>query len=152
MKRVLFMFGSMILGATAVQAHTHLESSVPADKSKVPTPSVIELQFSEAARVTALTVQKGEAAAKNLGPLPAKAANRVSVPVTGLTAGSYTATWRVVGADGHVMSGKFQFTVDPAAPAVTPKAGEKMHMEDHQDMSSHMEKKSAPAASETHQH
>jgi copper resistance protein C len=115
MKRILIMTGMMILGAHAVQAHTHLESSVPADKSTVATPRVIELQFSEAARVTALTVQKGESVAKNLGPLPAKAANHVSVPVTALTAGSYTATWRVVGEDGHVMSGKFQFTVDPAA-------------------------------------
>ena len=70
----------------------------------------------EVARATALTLQQGAATTKNL-TLPAKAAKDLSVPVSGLTAGDYTVNWRVVGEDGHVMSGKFSFTVDPAAPA-----------------------------------
>jgi methionine-rich copper-binding protein CopC len=127
--------GSMLLAATLAQAHTNLESSVPADNSKLAAPAAIELHFSEAARVTALTLQQGTAAAKPLKPLPAKAAQHVSVPVTGLTAGEYTVNWRVAGEDGHVMSGKFSFTVDVSAPAAAkPSIGKK------------------PAGSSEHQH
>lgn len=116
MNRTLIMMGSMLLAATTAQAHTHLHSSVPANQSRVAPPAAIELHFSEAARVTSLTLQQAGAAPRNLAPLPAVAAKVVSVPVSGMTAGSYTVTWRVAGEDGHVMSGKFQFTVDPAAP------------------------------------
>jgi copper resistance protein C len=111
MKIKAFVVGSMLLATTVAQAHTHLESSVPADKSKVAAPTEIVLNFNEAARVTAMTLQQGTSPAKAL-PLPAKAAQHVVVPVTGLAAGEYTVTWRVAGEDGHIMSGKFAFTVE----------------------------------------
>jgi methionine-rich copper-binding protein CopC len=116
MKRTMVALG-FLLATVAAQAHTKLESSVPADKSKVATPQSIELHFSGAARLTALTLQQGTAPARNLGPLPAKATKDMSVPVSGLSAGDYKVSWRVAGEDGHVMSGTFSFTVDPAAPA-----------------------------------
>jgi copper resistance protein C len=119
MKRIIPILGSALLMAGAAQAHTHLQSSVPADKSKIAAPTAIELHFSEAARLTSLSLRQGTAAAKNLAPLPTRAAKDVSVPVTGLTAGDYTVNWRVAGEDGHVMSGSFAFTVDPAAPAAS---------------------------------
>lgn len=102
--------------AVSAQAHTHLSSSVPADKSRVKAPAAIELNFPEAAKLTALTLQKGSEAAVALKPLPADAAKHLSVPVSALAAGDYVVNWRMVGGDGHVMSGKFGFTVDPNAP------------------------------------
>lgn len=118
MKRILATIGSMVL-ATAASAHTHLESSVPADKSRVSAPSAIELRFSGAVRVTSLSLQQGTAAAKSLA-VPAGPSQRVSALVPALAPGNYKVNWRVVGDDGHVMSGSFVFTVDPAAPASAP--------------------------------
>jgi len=144
----------LTVGVTA-QAHTHLEGSVPADKSRVSAPAAIELRFSEAARVTALTLQKGTEAPVALKALPTKAAAQVSVPVSQLAAGGYVVNWRVVGDDGHVMSGNFSFTVDPAAPAAAAKApmheGMKMGDHDHMDHMKPGEDKKAGAA-DPHQH
>jgi len=105
---------ALIASATAV-AHTHLESSVPADKSRVKAPTAIKLHFSEAAKLTALTLQKGKEAAVAVKPLPAAMAADISVPLPALADGEYVANWRVASDDGHVMSGKFAFTVDAAA-------------------------------------
>lgn len=132
MKRILSTIGLMIL-ATAASAHAHLESSLPADKARVSAPTAIELRFSEAVRVTSLTLQQGTAAATKLAA-PASAGKHVSVPVSGLTPGDYKVNWRVASADGHLMSGSFGFTVDPAAPAAATK------------------KPAAPSADHHHQH
>ena len=100
-------------------AHTHLQKSMPADKSVVSTaPANVVLTFSAAANVTALTLQKGAEKAKPLGPLPAKAAREVTVALPALAPGEYVVNWRVAGEDSHVMSGKLVFTV--AAAAVAP--------------------------------
>jgi copper resistance protein C len=133
--------------AAGAQAHTHLEGSVPADKSRVKTPAVIELHFSEAAKLTALTLQKGAEAAQPIKSLPAKAAADLSVPIPALAPGDYVVNWRVAGDDGHVMSGKFAFTVDPAAPAATKPA---MHDGDHDHMD-HM-KPNAAGPVDQHKH
>jgi copper resistance protein C len=135
MKIKSIAIGSMLLVASAAQAHTHLESSIPADKSKVAAPVEIVLHFSEAAHVTAMTLQQGTSPAKALTPLPTKASQHVAVPVKGLVAGEYTVNWRVAGEDGHVMSGKFAFTVDPAAAPAKPAM--QMPMHDHDATSEH---------------
>jgi methionine-rich copper-binding protein CopC len=112
----LAALAAMFCGAMTAQAHVHVLGSVPADKSRVKAPAAIELHLSEAARLTALTLRKGEEAAAAIKPLPTKAAANISVPLPALAAGNYIASWRLVGDDGHVMSGTFAFTVDPAAP------------------------------------
>jgi methionine-rich copper-binding protein CopC len=68
------------------------------------------LSFSEAARLTALTLQREGAEARKLAP-PATAAARFTIPVPDLVSGSYTLTWRAVGSDGHVTSGAVHFKV-----------------------------------------
>jgi methionine-rich copper-binding protein CopC len=96
-------------------AHAHLESAMPADGATVPTsPESIMLMFSEAAKLTALTIQKDGEEAQKLGPLPAKAAVHLMVAAPKLAPGHYTVDYRVVSDDTHVMSGKVKFTV--AAP------------------------------------
>jgi methionine-rich copper-binding protein CopC len=134
--------------AAAAQAHAHLQGSVPADKSRVKAPAAIELHFSEAAKLTALTLQKGAEAAQPVKPLPTKAAADLSVAVPALAPGDYVASWRVASDDGHVMSGKFGFTVDPAAPAAAAMPmHEGMKMGDHD----HMGDKKA-GAEDSHKH
>lgn len=130
MKRKLTAAMALMLLVGAVQAHTHLESSAPADKSRVKAPQAIELHFNEPARLTSLTLQRGREAAKSL-TVPAKAAKDIAVPVAGLTAGEYKVAWRIASADGHVMSGSFAFTVDPAASSTTSKPAAPAH--DHGD-------------------
>jgi methionine-rich copper-binding protein CopC len=108
-------FGGLILVAAmaSAQAHTHLKAATPAEGSTVKAaPENIVLTFSEAARLTALTLQKdGDTEEKKLSPLPTEAAANVTVPVPKLSPGKYTVNWRVVSGDNHIMSGKLHFTV-----------------------------------------
>jgi methionine-rich copper-binding protein CopC len=98
-------------GVTA-NAHAHLQKSSPADGSVIKTsPSELVLNFSEAARLTALSIQKGDEPPQNLKPLPTSAAPQVSVPLPALTPGTYSVKWRVLSDDGHVMSGTLHFTL-----------------------------------------
>jgi len=107
-------------GVTA-SAHAHLQKASPADGSVVTTsPSRIVLNFSEAARLTAASIQKGEQPRQNLKPLPATTARQLAVPLPPLTPGSYSVSWRVVSADGHVMSGTLRFTLAPERAAEHP--------------------------------
>jgi copper resistance protein C len=103
---------ALVLFVATAQAHTHLKAAVPAEGSTVTaSPDHITLTFSEAARLTALTIQKEGGEEQKLTPLPTEAAAHVSVQAPKLTPGKYTVNWRVVSADDHIMSGKLHFTV-----------------------------------------
>ena len=99
------------IGVTA-DAHAHLLKSSPADNSTITTsPPNLMLNFSEAARMTALSIQKGDEPKQDLKPLPTTAAQQVSIPLPPLTPGTYSVIWRVVSDDGHVMGGALHFTL-----------------------------------------
>ena len=98
------------LAATAY-AHAHLTAAVPADRSAGKAPEQIVLTFSEAARLTALTLQREGEEPHKLTPLPAEMATRITVPLPKLSTGRYTLSWRVVSEDGHVVPGALHFTV-----------------------------------------
>jgi methionine-rich copper-binding protein CopC len=114
--KMLSLVSGLVLatfGVTA-SAHAHLQKASPADGSVVTmSPSRIVLDFSEAARLTAASIQKGDEPRQSLNSLPAAAARQISVPLPQLTPGSYSVTWRVVSEDGHVMSGTLRFTLAP---------------------------------------
>ena len=114
MKRLLVTTAAaMLFSFGAAQAHTHLESSMPAEGAVLTSaPSQIMLHFSEATRLTAVTVQKdGDKEPKTIGALPKEASKAVTLPVEGLTPGKYNVQWRAIGGDNHVMTGKLNFTV-----------------------------------------
>src|SRR5229473_5953013 len=103
---------ALITFAVTASAHTHLQKSSPADGSVITTsPSNLVLNFSEAARLTALSIQKGSEPEQKLKPLPTTAAQQISVPLPALTPGTYSVSWRVVSDDGHMMSGALHFTL-----------------------------------------
>jgi methionine-rich copper-binding protein CopC len=103
---VLVMFG-----ATA-SAHAHLQKASPADGSVISTsPSNLVLNFSEAARLTALSIQKDDEPKQNLKLPPSTAARQISVPLPQLTPGTYSLSWRVLSDDGHIMAGTLHFTL-----------------------------------------
>ncbi len=120
-KTTAFTTAALLIFAAAAEAHTHVKEAQPADGSVVTTaPANIVLKFSEAARVTALTVQKDGEAEQKLAPLPSAPTEVVSVPAPKLAPGRYVVSYRVVSDDNHIMSGKLHFTFDPKA---TPSAG-----------------------------
>jgi methionine-rich copper-binding protein CopC len=117
--KILSLMSGLVLVAFGVtaNAHAHLQKSTPADNSVITTsPSNLVLNFSEAARLTTLSIQRGNETQQNLKPLPTSAAQQISVPLPPLTPGTYSVNWRVVSDDGHVMAGALHFTLagDPA--------------------------------------
>lgn len=103
---------ALLLASTFAQAHSHLQSSKPAEGSTVSTsPAAVELNFSEAVTLTALTLQKGDEKAQPLGTLSDKPTQKVSVNVPTLGPGKYVVSYRAVSDDNHVMNGTLHFTV-----------------------------------------
>lgn len=112
---------ALLLHCTAAWAHTHLEKSTPADGSVIDTsPQTLELVFSEATRLTALTLEKAAEKKQSLGPLPKQPMEKVALKLPKLVPGEYVVNWRALGADNHLMSGVIRFTITPAASAQTP--------------------------------
>ena len=110
--RALFL-GLLLCGAASnAAAHTHLQKSDPADGSTLQAaPAGFVLSFSEAARLTVLSLQKDAGPAQKIAPLPTAAARQITVPAPRLAPGTYTLSWRVLSDDGHVMPGKLTFTI-----------------------------------------
>ncbi len=119
-KRLLIGTALLSLAATA-HAHAHLTGSVPADHSSGKAPERVELSFSEAARITMLTLQRDGEETRKMTP-PENTAAKLTIPLPELASGSYTLSWRVVSADGHVMAGALHFTV-VASPGPAPGHG-----------------------------
>ena len=102
---------ALFLLVAVAHAHAHLTAAVPADGSVGKAPEHIVLTFSEAARLTAMTLQREGEAPHKLTPLPAEMGIRITVPLPKLSPGRYTLSWRVVSDDGHVVPGALHFTV-----------------------------------------
>ncbi len=99
-------------GSAGVEAHTHLLSSVPRDGSRLAAaPASITLEFSEAARLTALWVERAGGEKQRMRPSLQEARTRITIALPALTPGDYVISWRVVGADGHVLPGRLRFTL-----------------------------------------
>lgn len=113
MKMSKWFVGAALVSLVAIaQAHTHLKDATPAEGSTVKvSPENITLTFSEAARLTALTIQEEGGDEQKVAPLPAESAAKITVPAPKLAPGKYTVNWRVVSDDNHIMSGKLHFTV-----------------------------------------
>jgi copper resistance protein C len=109
----------LLLAASAVaHAHAHLKQATPADGSILTvSPGRLVLRFSEAARLTAASIQKAGAPAQKLKPLPMEPAVEISVALPSLGPASYVVSWRVVGDDGHIVPGQLHFTIVPPHPA-----------------------------------
>ena len=102
---------ALLLLAAMAHAHARLTAADPADGSSGKPPAHIVLSFSEAARITAMTLQRDGEEPRTLTFPPAEKATRITVPLPKLLPGSYTLSWRVVGEDSHVVPGTLHFTV-----------------------------------------
>lgn len=104
--------------ASLAGAHTPLTASTPAAKGTVAAPvREIVLEFGGDVRLTAVVLTDAQGSAKKLAAVPTKVASKFSIAVQDdLKPGAYTVNWRAVGADTHVVSGDFAFTVSAATP------------------------------------
>ena len=116
MKRVmLVLLGLIGLVALQAQAHTYLSISIPADEAVVTTaPAEIVLEFSDAVRLTAVSLRGDGGAEQALEEFSGEPGERFVVGVSDLSPGDYIVSWRAVGADTHIVSGDFRFTVADA--------------------------------------
>jgi methionine-rich copper-binding protein CopC len=113
MKSSILSLCTLLLWPLAAFAHAHLQQALPADGSVVSSaPAQFTLKFSEAAQLTALSLQKqGEPQARKIEPLPTAASAQFNVPAPKLDPGVYELRFRVVSDDSHVVSGSIHFTV-----------------------------------------
>ncbi len=113
MRLMRMIVASMLsMGMTVALAHAHLQKAIPANGSTVnAAPSDVVLNFSEAAKLTACWIQKGDGPKQKIGGLSPSPTQRVSVPVPHLDPGTYVLSWRAVGDDGHIVPGQIRFTV-----------------------------------------
>ena len=109
--------GALLLLVAVAHAHAHLTAAVPTEGSVGEAPEHVVLSFSEAARLTAMTLQREGEEPRKLTPLPADMATRITIPLPKLSPGRYTVSWRVVSDDGHVVPGTLHFTVVESAAA-----------------------------------
>ncbi len=113
-KLKLVLLSTVGLFALQGQAHTYLSESIPADGVVVTVaPEEIVLGFSEAVTLTAVSIREGGGAEQAL-ELPGEPDERFAVGVSDLSPGEYIVSWRAVGADTHIVSGEFRFTVADA--------------------------------------
>jgi methionine-rich copper-binding protein CopC len=103
-------------GAQSALAHTELTATVPENGATIAAaPENVELKFSEPVRLTALTIQIGDAEEQKLGPLPSEATKEFSLPLpAALDDGRYVVSWRALSEDTHVMNGEFVFGIGEA--------------------------------------
>ena len=106
-------FALSLAGAAA--AHSRPETTAPANGEVVAAaPEVISISFDKPMRVTfiELTGADGDAFALERTDEMAPLTRFEAVPPP-LPAGRYTVKWRGLSEDGHAMSGRFSFEVQP---------------------------------------
>lgn len=118
-RKSLLLVGLASLAVAGIaNAHAHLHMSAPANHSTVTAaPKQLTLEFNEAVQLTALTMQKGDSKATDVGPLPAMAMKEFTLTLPTLDAGNYIVKWRALSDDGHIMADKILFTIGSASAA-----------------------------------
>jgi hypothetical protein len=117
--------GTQLLAAGPASAHDVLELTNPKDGSTIAvTPSEVTLTFDQVAFAVGSQVlvngPSGNVAAGSVRIVD-RVVHQAIQP--GAPAGPYTVEWRVTSADGHPVSGKFNFTSQAAAAGTPPVAG-----------------------------
>ena len=110
---VLLLVASIMAGPAV--AHSPLASLSPVDGAEVSAPQQIEMTFKGVARLVRfdlVPVDSGDAVDLGKDHLFASAKTH-NIAVPDLAPGSYQASWRAMAEDGHVMKGRFTFTILP---------------------------------------
>ncbi len=111
--------------ATPAAAHTALERSAPAaDASVAAPPTAVELVFTEpvSARLATVVVTGPDGADATEGPVQVSGASVVQPLRADAAPGRYRVAYRVVAADGHPITGTYDWTGSWAAAPPSPAA------------------------------
>jgi methionine-rich copper-binding protein CopC len=90
-----------------------LESFPAADTAHASTPTELRLRFNNRIekRLSRLRLVDERGARRDLHVDPDGAADWLTAPLPAMTPGRYRVEWQVLSTDGHVVSGRFTFTV-----------------------------------------
>ena len=123
-----FLLLTFMLAAGPAQAHSDLEASIPKANSRVETsPTSVSLTFNEdiGAKGNGVVVTNADGDRFDTGAIVIDGSN-AKQSIKKLNApGRYTVRYRIVSADGHVVSSKYSFAFAPpssGAPSSTPVA------------------------------
>ena len=111
----------LLLTAPAFAHSLLLESSPAANSALAASPPELRLRFNNRIekRLSRLRLVNEKGEGRDLTVATDGAADWLTAPVPGITAGRYRVEWQVLSTDGHVVSGRFTFTVAPER-AVAP--------------------------------
>lgn len=106
---------AVLAPARPAHAHSILLESTPAAGASVRAPAALALRFNN-------RVEKPLSRLRLVGPAGAVVPlsidaggdpDRLTAPAPPVATGNYTLEWQVLSTDGHVVSGRFSFTVVP---------------------------------------
>jgi hypothetical protein len=102
-----------ILLASIAWGHATAQTSNPENGAVLTqSPTELVIQFGGAAKLVSLTISTPGNEPVNVDISSATSVDgRVSVEIEPLAPDSYTVSWRAMGLDGHVTSGKFEFSI-----------------------------------------
>jgi copper transport protein len=122
-RALLIALAALAIGAPAASAHATLEGTTPARGAALKAePKQVVFRFNEPVEGTFGAVRvydaKGRRVDDHRVTHPGGAGEKIAVGLrSGLADGAFTATYRVVSADGHPISGGIVFDVGAAGPA-----------------------------------
>ncbi len=103
-----------LMAVSAAHAHAKMVNTMPADAAEVKSGlSAIAMNFNKPMRLTVVKIVRN---ANNkpqamTATLPRTFSKSLDVAVEPLDAGNYDVNWSAISSDGHVMNGKFSFSV-----------------------------------------
>jgi methionine-rich copper-binding protein CopC len=105
---------ALLLAIAPAAAHSLLlESSPAANSALAAAPAALRLRFNNRIekRLSRLRLVNEQGQGRELGVAADGAADWLTAPLPALAPGRYRVEWQVLSTDGHVVSGRFAFTV-----------------------------------------
>jgi methionine-rich copper-binding protein CopC len=111
------MAAALCLSAATAVAHSFLIDASPSAKDHVAaSPKVVKLRFGGGVEAAYSTISildsTGKVVVEGAKGQPEKP-RELTLEAPDLVAGNYTVKFRVLSSDGHIVEGKYEFTVDP---------------------------------------
>jgi hypothetical protein len=103
--------------AAPALAHSFLIDATPSSKDHVAaSPKVVKLRFGGGVEANYSSISildaGGKVVVEGAKPVPDKP-RELTLDAPELAAGKYSVKYRVLSSDGHIVEGKYEFTVDP---------------------------------------
>jgi methionine-rich copper-binding protein CopC len=113
MKNII-LAGLVAFWATGAAAHSAMDETTPADEAVLAeAPSEIVMNFLHDIRLTKVRLTHADHSAVDLDLSAYKGMEiDFTVPMQSMGSGTYVIDWRGLGADGHAMTGSFNFVVE----------------------------------------